>query len=201
VVPAATEPDGVVVNGMSLARRSSPHANSGLVVALEPRDWERAGFSGPLGGVELQRAIERAAFVAGGGELRAPAARVTDFARGRASSTVPESSYIPGLKAADLAAVLDGAGVMLSRPIQRALAAFGRRMPGYVTDEAVLIGVESRTSAPVRVPRDPVTLEAQGLSRLFPAGEGAGYAGGILSAALDGVRVARAVLQSVGVMR
>ncbi|HWA77775.1 MAG TPA: hypothetical protein VG937_35810 [Polyangiaceae bacterium] len=194
VVPAATEPGGLVVNGMSLSRRSSPFANSGLVVSVEPSDWQRAGFEGPLGGVELQRAIERAAFVAGGGELRAPAVRASDFVAGRVSSTVPDSSYIPGVVGADLAAVLDSAGVPLARRLAQALASFGRRMPGYVSDEALLIGVESRTSAPVRVPRDPVSLEAEGVRGLFPAGEGAGYAGGIVSAAMDGVRVAQAVL-------
>lgn len=199
VVPASTEPDGLVVNGMSLSRRSSPHANSGLVVAVEPADWERAGFSGPLGGVELQRVIERAAAKAGGGALVAPAVRATDFARGRSSSRVPDSSYIPGIVAADVAAVLDAAGVPIAKRLAKALEAFNQRMPGYVTEEAVLIGVESRTSAPVRVPRDEESLEAAGLAGLYPAGEGAGYAGGIVSAALDGVRVAHAILQKRGI--
>ncbi len=194
VVPAATEPGALVVNGMSLSRRSSPHANSGLVVAVEPGDWERAGFSGPLGGVEFQRVIERAAFEAGGGELRAPAARPGDFVRRRASSTVPESSYIPGVVAAELWAVLDAARVPIAARLAAALQVFARRMPGYLTDEAVLIGVESRTSAPVRVVRDASSLQARGLRDFYPTGEGAGYAGGIVSAALDGVRVARAIL-------
>jgi uncharacterized FAD-dependent dehydrogenase len=193
VVPAATEPGAVVVNGMSLSRRSSPHANSGLVVGIEPRDWEKAGFGGPLGGVELQRVIERAAFVAGGGELRAPAARPGDFLRRRASSTVPESSYIPGVTAADLWAVLDAAGVPVAQRLAEGLQVFGRRMPGYLSDGAVLIGVESRTSAPVRVVRDATSLEASGLHGFYPTGEGAGYAGGIVSAALDGLRVAQAI--------
>jgi uncharacterized FAD-dependent dehydrogenase len=199
VVPAATEPDGLVVNGMSLSRRSSPHANSGLVVAIEPSDWERVGFSGPLGGVELQRCIERAAAQAGGGALVAPAARASDFARGRASSSVPESSYIPGIIASDLASVLDAAKLPLARRLARALEAFGRRLPGYLTDEAVLIGVESRTSAPLRVVRDAESLEARGLMGLYPTGEGAGYAGGIVSAALDGMRVAHAILKKRGI--
>ncbi|MFZ5890371.1 MAG: NAD(P)/FAD-dependent oxidoreductase [Myxococcota bacterium] len=199
VVPASTEPDGLVVNGMSLSRRSSPHANSGLVVAIEPNDWERAGFSGPLGGVELQRRIERAAAQAGGGALVAPAVRASDFTRGRVSSTVPESSYIPGIVAADVAAVLDAAGVPLAARLAKALHAFGQRLPGYVSEEAVLIGVESRTSAPLRVVRDDVSLQARGLAGLYPAGEGAGYAGGIVSAALDGVRVAHAILKERGI--
>jgi uncharacterized FAD-dependent dehydrogenase len=193
IVPASTEAGALVVNGMSLARRDSPFANSGLVVALEPGDWERQGFSGALGGVELQRRIETAAFEAGGGELRAPAVRATDFVRGRASSTVPESSYIPGVVAADLGAVLDVAGLPLADRLRRALSEFEWNMRGYLTEEAVLVGVESRTSSPVRVPRHPERLESPDLAGLYPAGEGAGYAGGIVSAALDGMRVANAL--------
>jgi len=197
IVPASTEPSELVVNGMSLARRDSPFANSGFVVALDPSDFERAGHRGSLGGVELQRAIERAAFTAGGGALRAPAVRATDFVRGVLSATLPDTSYIPGLRSADLAAVLNAGGIDLASPLAEALRAFGRRMRGYLTEEAVLVGVESRTSAPVRILRDERTLEARGLAGLYPAGEGAGYAGGIVSAALDGMRIARAVLQAV----
>ena len=193
IVPASTEPGALVVNGMSLARRDSPFANSGLVLAVEPRDWERHGYSGPLGGVELQRRLETAAFQAGGGELRAPAQRATDFARGRASSSVPDSSYIPGIIAADLVSVLDSTGLGLGERLGRALHEFERSLRGYLTEEAVLVGVESRTSSPVRVPRDPESLQALDLAGLFPAGEGAGYAGGIVSAALDGMRVAERV--------
>jgi uncharacterized FAD-dependent dehydrogenase len=193
IVPAATEPDGLVVNGMSLSRRDSPFANSGLVVAVEPADYQRAGHGGSLGGVEFQRAIERAAFQAGAGALRAPAVRASDFVRGGVSSSLPDSSYIPGLTAADLGAVLEAGGVPIAQRIRDALRVFDRKLRGYISDEAVLVGVETRTSAPVRVPRDPETLEAFGLSGLYPAGEGAGYAGGIVSAALDGMRIARAL--------
>lgn len=199
IVPASTEPGALVVNGMSLARRDSPHANSGLVVAVEPSDLERFGLRGPLAGVELQRRIETAAWTAGGGELRAPAARATDFARGRASSTVPDTSYIPGVVAADLASVLDAGGPPLARRIAAALVQFDRSLRGYLTEEAVLVGVESRTSSPVRVPRHPETLESPDLAGLFPAGEGAGFAGGIVSAAMDGMRVAASVRRRLGV--
>jgi uncharacterized protein len=193
IVPAATEQDGVVVNGMSLSRRDSPYANSGLVVAIEIADLARVGLPGPTGGIELQRRLERAAAIAGGGELRAPATRATDFVRGKASSTVPATSYQPGLTAGDVAAVLDATGVPLAARLREGLAAFDHQMRGYLTEEAVLVGVESRTSSPVRVPRDQTSLQSPDLAGLYPCGEGAGFAGGIVSAALDGIRVARAI--------
>ncbi len=193
VVPASTEPGELVVNGMSLSRRDSPFANSGLVVGVEVSDLERAGFAGPLGGVELQRRIEQACFRASSGALSAPATRVTDFLARKASTTVPETSYIPGLTATDVAPVLDAAGLPLAERLRGALVAFDRKLRGYATEDAVLIGVESRTSSPVRVPRDPESLQAPGFAGLYPTGEGAGYAGGIVSAALDGQRVARAI--------
>lgn len=189
VVPASTEPGALVVNGMSLSRRDSPFANSGLVVAVELEDLAQAGLTGPFAGVELQRRIERAAFAAGGGALAAPATRATDFVAGRPSSSVPKSSYVPGLTAGDVGAVLDGAGLPIADRLRRALREFDRRMRGYLSDEAVLIGVESRTSCPVRMPRHPETLEAVDLPGLYPAGEGAGFAGGIVSAAVDGLRI------------
>jgi uncharacterized FAD-dependent dehydrogenase len=197
VVPASTEPGELVVNGMSLSRRDSPYANSGLVVGIEPADVERAGFSGPLGGVELQRRIEQAAFAASSGALSAPATRAADFLARRGSSTVPETSYIPGLTAGNVAEVLDAAGLPLADKLRGALAVFDRKLRGYGSEQAVLIGVESRTSSPVRVPRDPETLQAPGFLGLYPTGEGAGYAGGIVSAALDGQRVARAIAELV----
>ena len=193
IVPAATDPDGVVVNGMSLSRRDSPYASSGLVVSVEVADLQRLGLPLPLGGSDLQRTLERAAARAGGGQLRAPATRATDFVRGRASSTVPATSYEPGLAAGDVGAVLDATGLPLAARLREALAAFDRQMRGYLTEEAVLVGVESRTSSPVRIPRDAASLESPDLTSLYPCAEGAGYAGGIVSAALDGIRVARAI--------
>ena len=189
VVPASTEVDGLVVNGMSLSRRDSPFANSGLVVAVELEDLAGAGLTGPLAGVELQRRVEREALSAGGGALVAPGTRATDFVAGRASSTLPKSSYVPGLAAGDVASVLDIAGIPIADRLRRALREFDRRMRGYLSEEAVLIGVESRTSCPVRVPRHPESLESMDLGGLYPAGEGAGFAGGIVSAAVDGLRI------------
>ncbi len=193
VVPASTEQGGLVVNGMSLSKRGSPYANSGLVVSVSPEDWEPAGFSGPLGGVDLQRRIEEQAAIAGGGHLVAPATRVTDLLEKRGSSHVPESSYIPGLHATNIAEVVDAAGIPFSERLRRGLQDFNTKMPGYISDQAVLIGVESRSSSPVRVPREDETLESPSLPGLYPCGEGAGYAGGIVSAALDGMRVAEAI--------
>lgn len=193
VVPASTEPGELVVNGMSLSRRDSPFANSGLVIGIEPADVEQAGFHGVMGGVELQQVIERAAFAASSGALSAPATRVADFLERKGSSTVPETSYIPGLTPTDVGPILDAAGLKLAERLRGALSVFDRKLRGYGSGDAVLIGVESRTSSPVRVPRDPVTLQAPGFEGLYPTGEGAGYAGGIVSAALDGQRVARAI--------
>jgi uncharacterized protein len=193
IVPASTEPDGLVVNGMSLSRRDSPYANSGLVVAIELADIQRLGLALPLGGVELQRRLEQAAAKAGGGSLRAPATRATDFVRGKPSSTVPATSYQPGLAATNIGEVLDSTGVPLAQRLREALPVFDKQMRGYLSDEAVLVGVESRTSSPVRVPRDAQRLESPDVVALYPCGEGAGYAGGIVSAALDGIRVARAI--------
>jgi uncharacterized FAD-dependent dehydrogenase len=164
-----------------------------MVVAIELTDLQRLGLDHPLGGVELQSRLEQAAAVAGGGMLRAPATRATDFVKGRASSTVPATSYQPGLTACNVAEVLDSIGVPLAQRLREAIPVFDRQMRGYLSEEAVLVGVESRTSSPVRVPRDAERLESPDLIGLYPCGEGAGYAGGIVSAALDGIRVARAI--------
>jgi uncharacterized FAD-dependent dehydrogenase len=197
IVPASTTSGELVLNGMSLSRRDSPYANSGLVVGVEVDDALKAGFEGPLAGAELQRRIEEAAWQAGGGELRAPATRATDFVAGRGSTTVPGTSYQPGLTAGNVGDVLDVVGLGLSERIRRALRVFDKRMRGYVSDEAVLVGVESRTSSPVRVPRGAETLESPDIDGLFPCGEGAGFAGGIMSAAMDGMKVARAVAETL----
>jgi uncharacterized FAD-dependent dehydrogenase len=190
IVPAATEPDGVVVNGMSLSRRDSPFANAGFVVAVEPADFGPTA-AGPLAGVELQRAIERAAFAAGGGAFRAPAQRLGDFLAERPSAAVGASSYRPGTTPGDLGRVLPP---FVATALRAGLRRLGERLPGFLHADALLVGVETRTSAPVRFPRDPETLVALGLEGLYPVGEGAGYAGGIVSAALDGARAAERIL-------
>jgi uncharacterized FAD-dependent dehydrogenase len=187
IVPAATAPGEVVVNGMSLSRRDSPYANSGIVVSIELEDLAP---SDPLAGVAAQRALETMAAGAGGGAQKAPAQRLTDFVAGRASADLPPSSYHPGLTTAPLHALLPPA---LATRLQAGLIQFGRTMRGFMTEEAVLVGVETRTSSPVRIPRDPEHLAHPQAPGLYPCGEGAGYAGGIVSAAMDGLRVAEAI--------
>jgi len=190
IVPAATANDEVVVNGMSLARRDSPFANSGMVVTVEPKDTEafRAAH-GVLAGIAFQKALESAAKAAGGRGQVAPAQRLTDFLEGKASTDLPDSSYVPGLHAARLDELLPA---WITDRLRRGLRIFGQQMRGYLSADAVLVGFETRTSSPVRIPRDPETLQHPDVAGLFPCGEGAGYAGGIVSAALDGMRCAEA---------
>ncbi len=192
IVPSATEPDEVVVNGMSLSRRDSPFANSGMVVSVEPEDLVDYSAHGPLAGMAYQKDLETMAAVAGGGMQKAPAQRVTDFIAGRISASLPTSSYNPGLTSAPLHTLLPSS---IADRLRQGFRQFGTTMRGYLTEEAVVVGVESRTSSPVRIPRDPATLEHPTLPGLYPCGEGGGYAGGIISAALDGVRVAEAITQ------
>jgi uncharacterized FAD-dependent dehydrogenase len=193
IVPAATEQDEVVVNGMSLSRRDSPYANSGMVVAVETEDLAPFREHGALAGIHYQKSLEVMAREAGGGTQRAPGQRVTDFLSNRLSDSLPPCSYKPGLTSAPLHELLPPA---LAKRLQEGLRSFGRSMTGYVTDDAVLVGVETRTSSPVRIPRDATTLEHPEIRGLFPCGEGAGYAGGIISAAIDGVRCAEACVGS-----
>ncbi len=193
IVPASTDQAGLVVNGMSLKRRDSPFANSGFVCSISVEDGARAGFTGPMGLLDLQMKIEAACKQLGGGTLKAPATRATDFLKKRSSSTTPKTSYQPGLEATDVAQCLDVVGLPLARRLRQALTIFESSMRGYVSEEAVLVGVESRTSAPLRIVRDDVTLMSPDVHGLFPGGEGGGYAGGIVSAALDGINLARAI--------
>ena len=190
IVPAATENDEVVVNGMSLSRRDSPFANSGLITTVEPADLP--GFfqqHGVLGGMVFQKSLECAAKSAGGGGQIAPAQRVADFLNGNLSASLPDTSYFPGLRSAPLHELLPS---WITARLREGLQLFGRQLPGYTADPALLIGFETRTSSPVRIPRRDDTLEHPQVRGLFPCGEGAGYAGGIVSAALDGMRSAEA---------
>jgi len=191
IVPAATENDEVVVNGMSLARRDSPFANSGMVVTVEPEDTEKFKKEhGVLAGIAYQKDLEIKASKAGGGVQKAPGQRVIDFINGKLSDKLPDTSYFPGLTSARLDEILPHD---VSYRMKIGLKKFGNQMRGYVGDEANLLGFETRTSSPVRIPRDEQTLHHPEVKNLIPCGEGAGYAGGIVSAALDGMRCAEAV--------
>ncbi|MBB4078878.1 hypothetical protein GGR28_001495 [Lewinella aquimaris] len=194
VVPAATAPGEIVVNGMSLSRRDSPYANSGTVVAVEVEDLAPFADAGVFAGLAFQQAVEQAMFAGGDGSQRAPAQRLPDFVNKKISSDLPETSYIPGLHSAALHELLpDG----IYDRLREGVRDFGRKMKGYYTAEANVIGVESRTSSPVRIPRDRKGYQHPEVPSLYPCGEGAGFAGGILSAAMDGQNVARAVAAKV----
>ncbi|WP_089721927.1 NAD(P)/FAD-dependent oxidoreductase [Candidatus Entotheonella palauensis] len=190
VVPAATSPGEIVVNGMSLSRRDSAYANAGTVVSIDEQDLDAPVAGNPFAGVDFQARVERSMFDAGDGSQKAPAQRLVDFMAGKLSPDLPESSYIPGLYAAPLHQLLPG---FVYQSLRRAIPQFEQKMRGYTTREAVVIGTESRTSSPIRIPRHAESLMHPDLTGLFPCGEGAGYAGGIVSAAMDGQRVARAV--------
>ena len=195
IVPAATDNAEIVVNGMSLSRRDSPFANSGMVVTVEPEDIRFfENEHGPLAGIAYQKSLEHAAKKAGGGGQVAPAQRVTDFLAGRVSSSLPKTSYFPGTNPADLEKLMPEC---ISARLKQGLKLFGTQMPGYITEEAILLGFETRTSSPVRIPRKADSLEHPTVEGLYPCGEGAGYAGGIVSAALDGIRCAQAVRAKV----
>jgi uncharacterized FAD-dependent dehydrogenase len=196
IVPAATSPGEIVVNGMSPSRRDSRFANSGIVVSVDHRDFENFKQHGPLAGMHFQAAIEQKACQVAGGTQKAPAQRLMDFVENRTSTTLLETSYQPGLSSADLREVLPRTIVSA---LQQGFRNFGTKMKGYLTNDAQIVGVESRTSSPVRIPRDASTLEHPQIRGLFPCGEGAGYAGGIVSAAMDGERCAEAVAAQIKV--
>lgn len=190
VVPAATAPGEIVVNGMSMSRRDSPFANSGTVVAVETEDLFPFKDQGIFAGMAFQQSVERKLFDFGDGSQQAPAQRMTDFVNGKISPTLPVASYIPGLYSAPLHDLLPKG---IYQRLRQGMIDFGKKMPGYLTEAANVIGTESRTSSPVRIPRNKINYQHPDISGLFPCGEGAGYAGGIISAAMDGQNVARAV--------
>ncbi len=194
VVPAATAPGEIVVNGMSLSRRDSPFANSGFVTSIELDELARYGFQGVFGALDLQKSVEKMAFSLGDGSQKAPAQRLHDFVEGKISSTINDTSYIPGLFSAPVHDILPD---FVTSRLQRGLQRIGKKMYGFDTNEANVIAVESRTSSPVRIPRDKVTFMHTEIKGLYPCGEGAGYAGGILSACMDGVNVARALARKM----
>jgi len=193
VVAATSEVGRVVTNGMSQYSRNERNANAGIVVGISPEPDYPGGV---LAGVELQEALESKAFELGGGDYCAPGQLVGDFLRGVASTSLGTvtPSYMPGVKLGDLAPALPAYAI---EAIREALPVFGRQIPGFDRDDAVLTGVESRTSSPVRITRDAETFQSLNVRGLYPCGEGAGYAGGILSAGVDGIRVAEAIAMNL----
>ncbi len=195
IVPAATASGEIVVNGMSPSRRDSKYANSGMVVSVDAQDWQDYADFGALAALEFQKNVEKKACIMGGGTQVAPAQLMQDFVNNKISTELLATSYQPGLLSVDMKEVLPA---QIAFRLKEGFKIFGAKMRGYLTNEAQIIGVESRTSSPVKVPRHLETLEHVVLKRFFPCGEGAGYAGGIMSAAMDGERCAEKLAQMYG---
>lgn len=189
IAPCSTADNEIVVNGWSPSKRNNPHANSGTVIQINLEDVP-GSESDPFALLDFQREIEKRAFEAGGGKMVAPAQRMIDFVEGRISKDLPDNSYKPGTISADLTQVLPK---FVYEALRGALPVFGKKMKGYYTNEAILVAVESRTSSPVRIPRDKLSLQHPEIKGLYPCAEGAGYAGGIISAAIDGMNCANAI--------
>lgn len=191
MVPAATAPGEIVINGMSLSRRDSKFANSGTVVAIHPADFTQP--TDPFCCLDFQREVEQKVFAAGDGSQKAPAQRLTDFMQNRLSGSIGDTSYIPGVWSAPIHEIMPQ---IIVKSLKLGIQDFSKKMKGYLTEEAIVVATESRTSSPVRIPRNSLSMHPQ-CEGLFPCGEGAGYAGGIVSAAMDGQHVAKAVYQYI----
>ncbi len=192
IAPASTQNGELVVNGWSPSKRNNPFANSGIVVNIEEKDWQAFSKKEALAAMYFQSSVEQKAFESGGGLFRAPAQRLCDFVDAKISNSLPPCSYTPGLTPANIPSLFPA---QIGRSLQKAFPSFGVKMKGYFTQEAIVVATESRTSSPVRIPRDEKSLAHPQISNLFPCGEGAGYAGGIMSAAMDGERVAEKIAE------
>jgi uncharacterized FAD-dependent dehydrogenase len=197
IVPSATSQEEVVVNGMSPSHRGSPFANSGIVVEIRTEDIQKFGNSGVLAGIEYQERLEHDAWLNGGHTQKAPAQRLDDFVSGRLSGSLPKVSYWPGVTSSPLNQWLPED---IGNRLREGFKLFGQMMKGFLTNEAVILGVESRTSSPVRIPRNAETLDHIRINGLYPCGEGSGYAGGIVSSAVDGMRAAEAIARKSGLL-
>jgi hypothetical protein len=193
IATASTQQEALVVNGWSPSKRNNPYANSGMVVAIDPEEMKGFEKYGALAAMHYQHAIEQKAYTSGGGKFVAPAQRITDFVKGRTSNALPNCSYVPGVQSANLQEVLPK---IIFQSLQKGFLEFNKKLKGYVQQDAIVVATESRTSAPVRIPRDADTLQHLQIKGLYPCGEGAGYAGGIVSAGMDGEKVALAVYQN-----
>ena len=191
IAPCATSPGEVVTNGWSPSKRDQPTSNSGIVVELRLEDFKDFEQYGPLAGMQFQKQIEQTAFKVGGETQRVPAQRLIDMTQGKVSANLPETSYKPGLTSSDMGLVFPK---FIHKTLQEGFKMFDLRMRGYLTNEAIVHAPESRTSSPVRIPRDYKTLEHTQIKGLYPCGEGAGYAGGIISAAIDGEKCIEACI-------
>lgn len=197
IAPCATEAGEIVTNGWSPSRRNNPYANSGMVVPVDEKDWSAYKKYGPLAAMEFQANVEKMAFQSVNQNKQsqlAPAQRLLDFIEGRLSSDLPDCSYFPGLVSARLDKILPA---FIAKRLRKAFLAFGQSMPGYLHPDALVVGVESRTSSPVKIPRDREAMNHPDLINLYPSGEGAGYAGGIVSAAIDGIKSANAAVEAL----
>ncbi len=192
IAPCATGPEQIVTNGWSPSKRNNPFANSGIVVTVSEDNWSKYNTEGPLAALRYQQAVERAAFIAGGSTQVAPAQRLLDFVNGIKSIDLPRCSYQPGIVSAPLHEILP---TEIASRLRKAFLMVGKKMKGYLSNDAVVVATESRTSSPVRIPRDKIQLSHPELINLFPCGEGAGYAGGIVSAALDGQNCANKIAE------
>jgi uncharacterized FAD-dependent dehydrogenase len=190
IAPCATEKEEVVTNGWSPSKRNNPYANSGIVVSVAPEDLPNYKENDPFVCLDFQKKVEYDCWVAGGKTQQVPAQRMVDFVQGKTSTDFPKTSYQPGIVSVNLAAVLPP---LIAKRLQKAFVKFGRKMKGYYTNNAVLHAPESRTSSPVSIPRHPDSLEHITIKGLYPCGEGAGYAGGIISAAIDGINCVDAI--------
>jgi len=195
IAPCATSPGEVVTNGWSPSKRDQATANSGIVVELKLEDFKPFAKFGPLAGMEFQKAIEQKAWHLAGQTQKVPAQRMIDFTQNKVSSSIPKTSYVPGTKSVEMGQVFPG---FLTQIMREGFVQFGKSMKGYLTNEAILHAPESRTSSPVRIPRDAQTLEHLHIKGLYPCGEGAGFAGGIVSAAIDGEKCALKIKESLG---
>jgi len=194
IVTASTSQQELVLNGMSNSQRNLPFANSGIVVTVDENDFPEFKNHGAMAGLKFQESIEKSAFIAGGSDYSAPAQRMVDFTENKISDKLNETSYYPGTKSVPLHELLPA---FITKRLQDAFKVFDKKMKGYLTNEATLLGVETRTSSPVRIPRDNETLEHLQIKNLFPCGEGSGYAGGIVSSAIDGERCAEAAAKKI----
>ncbi|MFN6378496.1 MAG: FAD-dependent protein [Flavobacteriales bacterium] len=198
IAPCATDKEEVVTNGWSPSKRNNPWANSGIVVSVEWDDIPEFHHHGALAGLEFQKMVEHNCWIAGGKTQTVPAQRINDFILNKISNDLPECSYQPGLKSVDLNKVLPS---FIAKALREGFKAFGKKMKGYLHPDAIIVAPESRTSSPVRIPRDRESLEHIEVSGLYPCGEGAGYAGGIVSAAIDGEKCAQKIAEKINLIR